>query len=131
VCLIAYLGSDRELPLVGRAPEGPLHVARASDGDERQLRRHVVTRPLVYVVGARGCACDFQVEADGDSDRSLTSLADYLITATRDGPLDFYACWIGDQSKPPTARATVTTEYFRRRPFEFEDRKLLTIVAGT
>jgi hypothetical protein len=64
MCLVAFIASDRELPLIARAPAA---------------------------VGAQGCACDFQVEADADDSRSLVSLADYLERAVQAGPIDFFA----------------------------------------
>src|SRR4051812_25928680 len=124
MCMAAYIASDRALPLVPWNPDAPaMYIEPASDTITARLRRHVLTRRHIYFTGAhQRCACNFACESDEEGSveekaawKSLSALATYLADVTTDGDVQFFACWMGDEGKPPTARSAVTVDYFCRR----------------
>ena len=139
MCWVVYIASDQPLPLIGWDDARPAFNVRALDAEALSRVRHHFSLPHVVEAGSHeGCACGFNcgvLQAADDRERaeedarlrSLESLAEYVEQAASEGRLELYACWIGDEELAEQGRALVSTQCFRRQPFELEERKLLTL----
>lgn len=138
MCLVVYIASDKELPLIAWDAAHPAFNVRPLDERGAPVRKHF-TKPNVYYVGAHsGCGCGFEYgrweNEDPDESRegrkSVESLAGYLRDAASNaGDVELYACWDGDEAMAANRQIAMTPKDFARDAFWFEERTLATVRA--
>ena len=111
MCLMLYIGTDEELPLLS-SPD--LKVEQVEP--VRQVVRQWFSQPVVHFVGAHtGCSCGFPSVTDGGHRRlriladdrradlrSVRALMELLAQAmARGSRVELYPVADGDESKPP------------------------------
>jgi len=122
--MVLYAAAD--VPLRAIADDGPRPLTvRPIHGDEVSVRARF-SKPHVYFLGSHsGCSCGFSYGYSPDTDpagrESVGELGSYLAEAVGyAGPIELYACWVGDEAEPPRERATVAATYFGRNGDEFQ-----------
>ncbi|HJR63615.1 MAG TPA: hypothetical protein VJ803_07915 [Gemmatimonadaceae bacterium] len=138
MCMVLYAAADVPLPTIDTGNPPPLLSVQLLGPDEQDVRVHFSKRHA-YVLGAHtGCSCGFSY-GDGDGTdawgrESVRRLSAYLASAVeRAGPIELFACWNGDETKPLEIRATITPGEFDadRERFALAERWLAVVVSGT
>jgi hypothetical protein len=139
MCMTVYLASDRPLPLIAWDESAPAFWVGELPEWSQAVHRQF-TKPYVYYIGSyHGCGCGFRYarwpgvdEDPGEiaaGRESMHHLAEYLKAATRDGPVELYICWAGDEEAEPEHHAMVSLTQVGDESFAFEERQLLTVVS--
>ena len=133
MCMVVYIGSDVPLRTLPFDPARPgFHVTDVPAGDEAVKR--YFSKPHVYYAGAyEGCGCGFQYgrafeegqyipEQLAAADACRAAIEAYVREALAVQPsVEIYACWSGDEAKPPSARrvlnAVAFSNGFREKEF--------------
>ena len=132
MCMMIYISADQPLDLVPWNETSPAFHVTKLDNSEESVRgqfRH----PYVYYVGSHeGCGCGFQYgeyPEYEDEERhlkraSLDAFASYLAQQLEQVKvIDLFACWDGNQSKPPDVNRRLTTETLRSEDFFFREKE--------
>lgn len=129
-----YLASPARLPLVTWNEERPAFYVEEAAPDHpvrRQFRW-----PNVYYAGSHeGCGCGFaygqmpdalQEPVDEAQRRgSLEALRKYIGDASRFGPIQFFACWEGEQTSQLKDRVEAMPSALGGAAFQFEQLRML------
>jgi hypothetical protein len=140
MCMMVYIAAEAPLPLVHWDDQHPgFHVEELNDEnpDEKNVRCQF-TKPYIYYVGSfEGCGCGFNYgqvlnyEEDDKTERrrSAEDLSNYLsVQISRWGPIELFACQVGDEGAPPVCRGTITPDDIGGERFWFEEKHFLLIV---
>lgn len=130
MCTQVYLGADRPLRVIPYNLTRPgfyveLVPAPATGTVNDIFPWPCLRKPFVYYVGSHsGCAwgleyfeppVGMETEWDLDCLESTQRLSDYLVDATRDGPVELLVCWLGREDEQPAHQRTLTPDYFAGR----------------
>jgi hypothetical protein len=125
VCLFVWIGSQRPVARVVVASETWSRVEEVPD--DAPVRAHFASPCVAYVGAHEGCGCGFQSQKlfydglasvaeaiayedamTGDErdefrgeQRSRALLYGLITEAVRDGDVELYACWVGNEAQPP------------------------------
>ena len=140
MCLAVYLGTEQPValsPWHHGASLGTRSLAEA----ERAVCRHMGRPEVQSIVAWEGCACGFKhgtwpVTDDEDRENERRAIASMEELAAvlrpiveREGRLQLYACWMGDEALEVQSRRSVTLQHFESDAFEFKQRELLDVTA--
>lgn len=135
MCLLVCLAASAPLDLVPYVDGALLSIDELHE-DDAAVRAHF-SKPFVYDVSAyEGCGCGFKYGQPGQepnvsarAQESTRVLADYLARAVdRTGPLELYACWMGEQTWPVEVRAELRVgEMGAGDAFELVQRMLYSV----
>jgi len=134
-----YIASDYELPLVPWTdPEQVFSVLELHPS--HQCVTNQFSKPFVYYVGSyEGCGCGFDygrwaiIDDDGLerynlSRKSVEQFSIYLAQAIEKvGDIELFACWDGDQEKPPKTHLTITPQDIGDEVFRFDELAFIVI----
>ena len=136
--MVVYIAADSPLPLIEWQENATAFYVAAPADDEMQVAKQF-SKPFVAFAGSfGGCSCGFsygETELEDEDDRtedalsreSVRQLSEYLSPLVRNGSVEIYACWDGDQEAGPEERLTVTPEYFGGEAFGFKERQFLVV----
>lgn len=108
MCLVIYLATDAQLPVVAWDKTAPAFNVRLP---KRKRVRGEFNAAHVYEIGAHtGCGCGFLTDGNGSDDSVKTSesrmaLRSYVEQALQGGGVELLVSWLGDEKKD--ARAVV------------------------
>jgi hypothetical protein len=116
VCLVLYAAGPKSLPAIEWNEVAPAFYVREVDASD-VVRTHF-DFPHVYELGSHeGCGCGFGYRdysaspEDGEPyRRSAAALSQYLCEARRQGPVQVFASWSGEEGQPHGERALLTPE---------------------
>lgn len=85
-----------------------------------------------------GCSCGFsygEFPAEDEDDaredalarESVQQFSEYLSNLVRNGSIEMFACWDGDQEIEPEERRAVTPDYFGGETFGFKEKQFLVV----
>ena len=107
MCMMLYIGSDNELPLI-EWQKGVLFAVGEIDGNDAVVKRHFKTK-YHYVLGSHiGCGCGFfedEAEAPGTEpkvdktgrDSSIKALVDCIGKHVSGDYCELVSCWTGSE----------------------------------
>ncbi len=134
-----YIAADNPLPTIEWQENiTPFWVSELSE-DEKRVEKQF-TKPFVAYAGSyEGCGCGFTyddepIEDDDDARRdklsreSVKQFSEYLSNLVKNGSVELFACWDGDQEAEPEEKLTVTPDYFGGEEFAFEEKQFLMVV---
>ena len=138
MCIVVYVASDYPLPTIAWDQNKPaFHVSELTERD--QPVRQQFSKPLVYKAGShQGCGCGFQYgeyEEYGEDANELAAakdsrrrLVDFLCVALQhQSAVELFACWGGDEGKPPEHRERLRPENLLKDRTFFHEKELLVI----
>lgn len=102
MCLVIYLATDADLPVVAWNKAAPAFNVRLP---KRKRVRGDFKTSYVYEIGAHtGCGCGFLTDGDDSEEAVKTSesraaLRSYVEQAAESGEVELLVCWIGDENK--------------------------------
>ena len=140
MCLVVYLGSDKERPLIPWDESAPRFHVKAGDNDEdaQKAAIHLRKRFIYYVGSNCGCGCGFRREHDDmiDDANELASirdnqqcLYDYVAQCLNDGEtIELYSCWSGDEALPLQEQRTIMVDDLLSDSFWFGERQRTVVV---
>lgn len=108
MCLVVYLATDAQLPVVAWDKTAPAFNVRLH---KRKRVRAEFNAGYVYETGAHtGCGCGFLTDGDDSAEATKTSasreaLRSYVEQALQSGEVELLVSWLGDEKKD--ARAVV------------------------
>lgn len=138
MCMLVFIGADRELERVPWDPERPAFRVEDLEAGHRGVRRHFEGKH-VYAVGSHThCACGFQYgqNPDLESDEEQRVLArqarrdfaDYLAGQLAESDeVTLWACWDGDQDADVERQRTLTPDDIDTEGFAFLERELSVV----
>ena len=143
MCVLVYIASDHELPLIPWKEDAPAFCVGALAPDEARVRAQFSKANLYHLGSHEGCGCGFQHGEypdfdDDENDKierekrrnSCRQLSEYLsLVVQKFGEVEIFACWDGDQEAPISGKERVSPEYFASPSFYFKEKQLL-IVSG-
>ena len=125
MCLVVFVGTTAPPALVSFTESAPAFNARPLAPHEEPVRQ-MLPFPHLATLGAHtGCGCGFMTDgADDPADvrRSRAALVHYLDEALRDGPVELYVCWNGDESAPSERRMTLAPDDLLERDDWLQER---------
>jgi hypothetical protein len=134
---MVYVGSDVALPLIEWRDHHPTMHVRPLESSEEAVRQHFKKAHVYYVGSHYGCGCGFLLGAceDGEDsaeaaaavDHSLSDLAEYLNTYSKDGPLEMYVVKGGQEETAPTEHVAVHPRNIPSTEFKFKTGRMVTI----
>ncbi len=141
MCMAYYLGCECDAPLTpawSKVPSG-IHVSELRDCDS-VVRERLPYPCIRWIRGPTGCGCGFRrycgdyVDVGPDGDNTMQANHDALVAylralAPQSRPMQIYACWSGDEGKPPEHFHTCSIAALASPDFGFRERELLTLVA--
>ncbi len=124
MCMVLYAAADVALRTIADDGPRPLTV-RPINGAEESVRPRFSKRHIYFLGSHSGCSCGFSYGYSPDTDpagrESVGELGSYLAEAVAyAGPIELYACWVGDEAEPPRERARVTAVHFAGDNDEFQ-----------
>lgn len=147
MCLMVYLATDRERPLVPWVEERPaFHVSRG--GNEVERVRPQLHKARIYVVGAdTGCGCHFRQEGGVLAARYAPEQLDpgareatrechrrlhaYVAACLEDEEsVELFSCWNGDEQSDSAAPRTLTLADLADEQFHFLEGQRIVVVRG-
>jgi hypothetical protein len=141
MCMMLYLGSDAELPLIPWDDNIHQSICVNELNDPIEYVRKHFSKPFIYYVGAyEGCGCGFSFgiyEAIDEDDRlayelgkkSVSDLFKYLrANSELTNNFEMYSCLAGDEPIPPEKHETIFLNEFEiGDSFEFKDRQFIMV----
>ena len=150
MCLVLYLGTDSEVPLIppqdfakidSDDPAWPLKVVPFSveimDEHAQPVSHHFSTRNVRYAGSFEGCGCGYNSclvrewevskelsEWDLAGRESRRKLREYV---DAHGIREIYACWSGDETLSPTAHVEIESEALTDFGFEIPERVMMRL----
>jgi hypothetical protein len=134
-----YVASDNPLPMIEWQENiTPFSVSELSEDEKSVIKQF--TKPFVAYAGSyEGCSCGFwyddsPIEDEDDarkdslSRESVRQFSEYLSNLVKNGSVELFACWNGDQEIEPEEKLTVTPDYFGGKEFAFKEKQFLTVV---
>ncbi len=139
MCWVLYVAADVPLPEIPWNQDRPAFNATRIPRPESPVARQF-SKPHLHRIGAHtGCSCGFdrtQVNERhphelADTEQSLRDLRAYLdqVVAAA-GPVELFACWDGDQEKPPEHRFSLTPRDFTPNMRWLPEGTFATVEAG-
>ena len=150
MCLVLYIGSDVDCPLL--EPQDFTSVDRDDDswptkvvpfsvqelaGDEKSAAKHFDTKIVRYAGSFEGCGCGFNASYAPEWDEPATEDNQFLAGKESRRLLreyveqhrirQIYACWSGDESIETEASIDITPDMITDQSFQFSERTLLRI----
>ena len=143
MCMVFYLGSNKQMPLIPYDLEHPAFNSRELDESEMAVRRHFTTAYITYVGSDSGCGCEFRYalkEQDGwtpvvgeeemqdeSAQHNQESLFSYIKSHITEGSVELYACWDGDDDEQAESREVIAIEDILDKDFFFKERGFYSI----
>ena len=137
--MMIYIAADSPLPIIEwQENVTTFSVTEISEAEKSVTKQF--TKPFVAYAGSyEGCSCGFSYDdepiEDGDDARrdalsreSVQQFSVYLSNLVKNGSVELFACWDGDQEALPEEKLLVTPDYFGGNIFDFEEKLFLTIV---
>ena len=132
MCLVVFAGSSAPLPLVEWSDASPGFNVRTLAPHEEAVRG-VLAFPHLALLGAHtGCGCGFigdGADEPADVRRSREALARYTAAALRDGPVELYVRWNGDEALPSERQLTLTPAELPEREEWLEEGTHVRLIA--
>jgi hypothetical protein len=136
--MMVYLAADVPLRPIPWDERSPGFNTSPLAPDEKRVRSQFEKSNLVYAGSYEGCGCGFQLgeypseQSDpaemAQRRKSLHDFAAYLREELpRVGALQVFACWDGDQEKPPEHHRALTPASLEADTFYFLEKELSTI----
>jgi hypothetical protein len=137
--MMIYIAADNPLPIIEwQENVTPFCVSELSEDEKRVIKQF--TKPFVAYTGSyEGCGCGFTyddepIEDEDDARRdklsreSVKQFSEYLSNLVKNGSVELFACWDGDQETKPEKKLTVTPDYLGGEEFAFEEKQFLKVV---
>jgi len=156
MCLMVWIGTKNPVSAVSHALEADGQRNRLDPvAADNPVRRHFSSPHVTYVGSHEGCGCGFNsgvlefegflsvadvlplLEAMNDEERDSfhaeqrsRERLEALITASlREGPVEVYACWAGDENEPSNRVEEVNARWFAEHTAPLSEGVLYTIRA--
>ena len=138
MCMVVYIAADNPLPLIEWQEDVIAFCVSELTEDEKRASKQF-SKPFVACAGSfGGCGCGFsygEEEVEDEDDRkedalsreSVRQLSEYLSPLVKNGSIELFACWDGDQEAEPEERQTVTPDYFGGEKFGFKEKQFLIV----
>jgi len=138
MCLVLYLGSEKQRPLIAWDESAPRFHVKDDDVNSQKASTHLC-KPNVYYVGSdNGCGCGFRQEHDYmiDDAEQLASKTDnqarlheYISKCLADeDSIELYSCWSGDETLPIELDRTISVDDLVDNDFWFAERQRTIVV---
>jgi len=108
MCLVLYLGTNRQRQLIAWDESSPCFHVKDDDDDAKQAAIHLHKQLTYYVGSDNGCGCGFRQEYDhmiDDADELASKtdnqqrLHDYAANCLdEEETIELYSCWSGDEA---------------------------------
>jgi len=127
MCMVLYAAADA--PLRAIPDDGPVPLTVRPINTAEEAVRERFSKQHVYFLGSHsGCSCGFSYgyspTTDAAGRASVAQLGSYLAHSVGAlGPIELYACWVGDEAEPPRERTTITAASFAGDLDEFQLRE--------
>lgn len=138
MCMMVYIAADNPLPLIEWQEDVTTFCVSRLAEDEKRVAKQF-SKPFLAYAGSYGaCSCGFsygaspiETEKDAKEDalgrESVRQLSEYLSELVRDGSIEIFVCWDGDQESEPEERQSVTPDYFGGEAFGFKEKQFLVV----
>lgn len=135
MCHALYIASDKPLPLIEWNEDKPGFCVMELQEREEVVRKQFTLPFVVYAGSFEGCSCgfvyddepidddEFEQQYDRQARESVRKLSEYVSSILKDGSVEMFACWEGEQEDEPDESLVVGPEFFDREEFGFEDGK--------
>lgn len=135
---MVYIAADNPLPLIEWQENVTVFCISELTENEKKVSKQFSKPCLAYAGSFGGCGCGFAygeepVEDEEDrrddalSRESVRQLSEYLSSLVKNGSIEMFACWDGDQETEPEERETVTPGYFGGEQFSFKEKQFLVV----
>ena len=141
MCLVLYLGSDKQRPLIGWDAAVPRFHVKDADTDAKKVSTHFRKRRAYYVGSDNGCGCGFRQEHEemNDDAEQLASKTDnqkllheYVNKCLCDeNSIELYSCWSGDEDLPMEFDRTIGVDELIDDGFWFAERQRTIVVRSS
>ena len=134
-----YIAADNPLPIIEwQENVTPFCISELSEDEKRVIKQF--TKPFVAYAGSyEGCGCGFvyddePIEDEDDARRdklsreSVKQFSEYLSNLVKNGSVELFACWDGDQEAESEEKLTVTPDHLGGEEFAFEEKQFLKVV---
>jgi len=141
MCHALYIASDKPLPLREWDEENPGFWVGVLHEDDLVVRKQFSLPFVVYAGSFEGCSCGFvydnepigddelELQYDQQARESVKRLGEYVSNILKDGSVEMFACWEGEQEQEPNQRLVVGLECFNGKEFGFEGIKHFKVTA--
>jgi hypothetical protein len=137
---MVYIAADNPLPLIEWQENiTPFSVTELTE-DEYKVKKQF-TKPFIAHLGSfEGCSCGFYIEdnesSEGEDDKrrdelayeSVKQLSAYLSNIVKNGSIEIFARWHGNEESEPEERIIVAPDYFGGNEFGFEDKQFIEVI---
>lgn len=135
---MVYISADNPLPLIDWQENVTAFCVSELTEDEKKVSKQFSKPFLAYAGSYGGCSCGFsygEEEFEDEDDReedalareSVRQFAEYLSPLVKNGSIEIFACWDGDQEAEAEERQTVTPDYFGGEKFSFKEKQFLIV----
>ena len=139
MCMVYYLGTDGDAPLIPWEEDSPGFCAAEIAGDGEAVRKHFPVPRIVYLGSHSECGCGFRCDAFGEPEledegaRQTRADHEALVRYVKDllargQPVQIYGCWSGDEDEPAGSERTCTLRDLKAPDFQFHEREMLTVL---
>ena len=139
MCLVLYLGSNKQRPLIAWDDSTPRFHVRDDDDDAQKAANHLKKRKVYYVGSDAGCGCGFRQKCDQMSEDAEDSAAktdnqallfDYISKCLDDeDSIELYSCWSGDEELPVEHERTIDVAELVNGDFWFAERQRTVVTS--
>ena len=139
MCMVYYLGTSSDVPLIPFEERAPaFNVSEVDGGEENAVGAQLATPYAHYMGSSTSCGCNFRCDAFGDPydqredaagvQADHEALAAYLQSLPSEAePIRIFSCWSGDESIPPEHTRTCRMADIRAPDFAFREGELVTV----
>jgi hypothetical protein len=126
MCLAVYISSDKKLPISEWIKDKTLVCFSELKDIDQPVKKLFSKQNAYYVSSYEGCGCGFLLDGKEEEElkkkrESYTNLADFLQNYIKDGEVEIFSCWEGDQDKPPTHHKEIHLNTLKNPDFCFQD----------
>ncbi|MFN2510542.1 MAG: hypothetical protein ABR568_03750 [Pyrinomonadaceae bacterium] len=136
--MMVYIAADNPLPLIEWQENVTAFCVSELTEDEKKVSKQFSKPFLAYAGSFGGCSCGFSYGEDAIEDEddrredalsreSVRQLSEYLSPLVKNGSIEIFACWDGDQEAEPEETQTVTPDYFGGEEFSFKEKQFLEV----
>lgn len=136
--MMVYIAADSPLPLIEWQENVTAFCVTELTQDEKRVSKQFSKPFLAYAGSYGGCSCGFsygEVPVEDDDDaredalarESVRQLSQYLSPLVKNGSIEIFACWDGDQEVGPEERLSVSPDYFGGGAFAFKEKQFLVV----
>ncbi len=142
MCKLVYIAANNPLPLIQWQENITTFCVTELTEDEYKVKKQF-SKPFIGHLGSyEGCSCGFYIEHDkpGDDEddkrrdelarESVKQLSAYLSNIVKNGSIEIFACWQGNEEREPVERIIVAPNYFGGEEFGFGDRQFIEVIQG-